>query len=175
MIRSSLTILLAFTMLTFTLGACSFRDVKLKQRHFDTARTKTNFAKRECFLPPFKLVDVREYKGLGFIGDHQLLYPELEPWIKQTLSQGMKIDFQLAPILIELNHAYIDRYPSGHNFQLVMRARQKENDDASWRIYRGSKSSPTWWGNDGEFANYVKAAGLAAITALIEKEGRCEK
>lgn len=165
-------VLLAVSVAT---SSCVTKDVHLDQRHVEVRSSKQLLGRLECRLAEFELVDARRYKGLGWIGGHELLYPELEAWIGDSLRQSTQHDPDAAQLIFEINRAYIESHPSGNSFQLVMRVRDRSADDSAWRVYRGSDSGVTWWGNAGEFGDYLERAGSSALTALIKGEGRCSE
>jgi hypothetical protein len=166
---------LCLAWLVVGLSSCVGSDVKLDPRHVDPVSRRALVGNRECSLPAIELADVRSYKGLGWIGGHELLYPELESWIDSALKTAAQTDTATTPLDVEISRAYIETHPSGHSFQLVLRVREHGHGERAWRVYRGNKSAVTWWGNDGEFGQYIEDAGRAAITALVKSEGRCSE
>jgi hypothetical protein len=167
-----LSVLLAVSAAT---SSCVMNDVYLDQRHVDVQASQKLLGTLECRLAEFDLVDARAYKGLGWIGGHELLYPELETWIGDSLRQSTQPDPEAAPLVLEISRAYIESHPSGNSFQLVMRVRGQSAESGEWRVYRGSDSGVTWWGNAGEFGEYLERAGSSALTALIKGEGVCSR
>jgi hypothetical protein len=154
----------------FALASCVMQDVRLEDQHLPATRRQL-VGNLDCRLPAFELVDVRDHPGMGWIGPHELGYPGLERWISDALKRAAAADADAPPLRIELNRAYIESHPSGHSFQLVLRARGAA--DEPWRIYRGSVSRVTWWGSDSEFGGYVTAAAAKSISALLAAEGQC--
>ena len=157
--------------LTASLGGCVTRDVELTRADVKAVAPRRAVA-AACTLPPIELVDARSYAGLGWIGGHELLYPELQPWLHSALVDAAAIDRSLATLRVEISRAYIEDHPSGHSFQLVLSVREA-GAAGSPRVYRGNDSGITWWGTTGEFGRYVKAAGRKAVTALVRGEARC--
>jgi hypothetical protein len=166
---------LGIAALSLLLSACVTQDVQLDRRHVDPVSKKSLVGNRACTLPGIRLTDARSYKGMGWIGGHELLYPELEPWIVDALTTAAQTDADATRLEVELNRAYIESHPSGHSFQLVLRVREQGHEERRWRVYRGNQSGVTWWGNGGEFGQYVEDAGREAIAALVKAEGRCSK
>jgi hypothetical protein len=165
--------LLCLSIASLALGACVTENVKLDRRHVDALSKRAIVGGLMCSLPVFELADVRAYKGLGWISGHELLYPELELWLGETLRNTATPDANASPLRIEIARAYIESHPSGHSFQLVLRARGRDDATQPWRVYRGSESGVTWWGDSDEFGAYVEDSGKRAIAALIKAEGAC--
>lgn len=157
------------------LGGCVTQDVKLDHRHVEAPSKRALMGAEDCRLPPFELRDVRDYQGMGWIGGHELLYPDLGSWLHGAIEAATEPEAGAPPLLIELNRAYIESHPSSHTFQLVLRARRADAGESGWRVYRGNTSGITWWGNRGEFGNYVENAGRLAIQALVRAEGNCSR
>ena len=143
------------------LGGCITQDVQLTPRDVKPALSRHGSASG-CRLPPFELVDARSHKGLGWIGGHELLYPELESWLHTAIAAASPSEPSAAPLRVEISRAYIESHPSGHSFQLVLRVQ-----DGS------TESAVTWWGTNAEFGRYVKSAASKAVTALMRGEADC--
>ncbi len=153
-------------------GGCVTQDVQLAHGDVKPLRAERAIAAAECRLPAVEVVDVRSYHGLGWIGGHELLYPDLQSWVLGALTAAAATDRSLPPLRVEIHRAYIESHPSSHSFQLVLRVRDAAAD-APPRVYRGNDSGITWWGTDAEFGGYVRAAGRKAIAALVRGEARC--
>lgn len=152
---------------------CVTQDVALRDQDVDVASRKALTGKQSCTLPHFTLIDARDKKGLGWIGGHELLYPELEDYMARTLEVSADRDERGQPLMIEINRAYIETHPSSLSFQLVLRVRTEGGVDAGWRVYRGNASEVAWWGNKGELGSYVEKSSRELISKLVKAEGRC--
>ena len=153
------------------LGGCITQDVHLPPRDANPALSRHGSASG-CRLPPFELVDARSHKGLGWIGGHELPYPERESWLHTAIGAAGPSEPSAAPLRVEISRAYIESHPSGHSFQLVLRVQDGSTESAP-RVYRGSESGVTWWGTNAEFGRYVKSAASKAVTALMRGEADC--
>ncbi len=165
--------IVALSLLSILLSACAGRAVQLDQRHVETVIARVASADQNCRIGPTQFSDRRPHAQLGTLGGHSLTYDELLAWVQESLRASIAEDPALPALRVELARAYFESHPSGHSFQLVLRAAEAEADNPPWRIYRGIDSGITWWGNDGEYGHYVETAGARALQALISAEARC--
>lgn len=165
----------ALALIAIGLGGCINQPVVLDRHEVETQPRARTVGGDRCVLPRYEFVDARKHDGMGWIGAHELRYAELGAWLRDSIELAANLDHAASPIIIELNRTYIESRRWGHAFQLVLRARQSDEPESAWRIYRGSVSGITWWGTDAEFGSYVEDAGALAVRSLVRAEGRCTR
>ena len=155
------------------LAACAAPSERISDRHVRVENALSRQPVQGCRRPVIHVTDQRPHEQLGQRADGKpVTYPGLRNWTEELLRTSATEDPALGQLDVELVRAYFESHPSGHSFHLVMRARSAASE--TWRIYRGTRSGITWWGNDGEYGGYIESAGAKAVSALIRAEGTCQ-